>query len=85
MLPLSSGSKNKPSKKQALVATCFMSVSCLAYCSAHVLLKHRLTFNGLHGVISEKLEPFITTAVIISNPTCQKSLNSLNHTYENIG
>jgi hypothetical protein len=26
-------------------------------------------FNGLHGVISHKVEPFITTAVRTSNPT----------------
>jgi hypothetical protein len=28
-----------------------------------------LTFNGLHGVISQKTELFITTAVRTSNPT----------------
>jgi hypothetical protein len=28
-----------------------------------------LTFNGLHGVISQKIELFITTAVGPSNPT----------------
>jgi hypothetical protein len=28
-----------------------------------------LTFNGLHGVISPKIELFITTAVRTSNPT----------------
>jgi hypothetical protein len=27
-----------------------------------------LIFNGLHGVISHKIVPFITTAVRISNP-----------------
>jgi hypothetical protein len=32
------------------------------------LLKRRLTFNGLHGVISQKTEPFITTAVRTSDP-----------------
>jgi hypothetical protein len=31
--------------------------------------KHRLTSNGLHGVISQKIEIFITTAVRTSNPT----------------
>jgi hypothetical protein len=31
--------------------------------------KHRLTFNGLHGFISQKIEIFITTAIITSNPT----------------
>jgi hypothetical protein len=30
--------------------------------------KRRLTFNGLHGVISQKIELFITTAVRTSNP-----------------
>jgi hypothetical protein len=28
-----------------------------------------MTFNGLHGVISQKIELFITTAVRTSNPT----------------
>jgi hypothetical protein len=31
--------------------------------------KRRLTFNRLHGVISLKIELFITTAVRTSNPT----------------
>jgi hypothetical protein len=31
--------------------------------------KRRLTLNGLHGVISQKMALFITTAVITSNPT----------------
>jgi hypothetical protein len=35
----------------------------------HVPPKRRLTFNGLHGVISQKIELFITTAVRISKPT----------------
>jgi hypothetical protein len=35
----------------------------------HVPPKRRLTFNGLHGVISQKTELFITTAVRTSNPT----------------
>jgi hypothetical protein len=30
----------------------------------------RLTFNGLHGLIYQKMELFITTAVRTSNPTC---------------
>jgi hypothetical protein len=30
--------------------------------------KRRLTFNGLHGVISQKIVLFITTAVRTSNP-----------------
>jgi hypothetical protein len=34
--------------------------------------KRLLTFNGLHGVISQKMILFITTAVRNSNPTCIK-------------
>jgi hypothetical protein len=29
-----------------------------------------LTLNGLHGVITQKMIVFITTAVRTSNPTC---------------
>jgi hypothetical protein len=28
----------------------------------------RITFNGLHGIISQKTELFVTTAMIISDP-----------------
>jgi hypothetical protein len=35
----------------------------------HVPPKRRLTFNGLHCVISQKIELFLTTAVRTSNPT----------------
>jgi hypothetical protein len=35
----------------------------------HVPPKRRLTFNGLQGVISQKILLFITTAVRTSNPT----------------
>jgi hypothetical protein len=35
----------------------------------HVLPKRQLTFNGLHGVISKKIELIITTAVRTSHPT----------------
>jgi hypothetical protein len=53
---------------------CFELVSCLAYSStlkmeAKFPLKRWLTFNSLHGVISQKIEFFITTAVRTSNPT----------------
>jgi hypothetical protein len=34
----------------------------------HIPPKRRLIFNGLHGVISQKTEPFITTAVRASDP-----------------
>jgi hypothetical protein len=35
----------------------------------HVLSKRLLTLNQLQGVISQKIEHFVTTAVRISNPT----------------
>jgi hypothetical protein len=35
----------------------------------YVFPKRWLTFNGLHGVISQKLILFMTTAVKTSNPT----------------
>jgi hypothetical protein len=35
----------------------------------HVPPKRRLTFNGLHGVISQKIELFLTTAVRTANDT----------------
>jgi hypothetical protein len=34
----------------------------------HISPFSRLNFNGLHGVISQKIELFITTAVRIANP-----------------
>jgi hypothetical protein len=37
----------------------------------HVPLKRQLTFSGLHGVIAQKLEFSITTAVTTSNLTCE--------------
>jgi hypothetical protein len=40
----------------------------------HVPLKHRLTFDGLHGIISHKMELFITTVVRTWNPTKCHSL-----------
>jgi hypothetical protein len=60
----SSGSKNKPSKKPAgsrylaepmVEATCFSTVL--------------VDFNGLHIVISQKIELFVTTAVRTLDPT----------------
>jgi hypothetical protein len=38
-------------------------------CRRYFLPKHRLTLNGLHGVISQKMALFKTTAVRTSNPT----------------
>jgi hypothetical protein len=57
-----------------LLAACFMSVSCMAYSSTcrwrrHVPPKRRLTFNGPRGVISHRIELFLTTAVRTSNCT----------------
>jgi hypothetical protein len=65
-----------------LLGTCSMLVSCLAYSSTlkirgDIPPKHLLTFNGLHGVISQNIVLFITTAVRTSNPTYQ-SLYSFN-------
>jgi hypothetical protein len=42
----------------------------------HVLPKCRLTFNGLHGVISQQIEFFITTAVRASDPIFPGSFTS---------
>jgi hypothetical protein len=36
----------------------------------YVSLRRRLTPNGLHGLISQNMVLFITTAVRTSNPTC---------------
>jgi hypothetical protein len=35
----------------------------------YIIPKRRLALNGLHGVISQKIELFITTGVRTSNPT----------------
>jgi hypothetical protein len=40
-------------------------------CKQYVPPKHRLNFNGLHGVISQKIVVFITTGVRTSTPTFQ--------------
>lgn len=36
----------------------------------HIALKRRLTFNGSHGVISHKIQLFVTTAVRTSSASC---------------
>jgi hypothetical protein len=50
----------------------FMLVSSLVYSTLKLEAifppKRRLTFNGLHDVISQKIVIFITTAVRTSNP-----------------
>jgi hypothetical protein len=59
MSPPSSASKNKPSKNQGEISGK----------QRYVPPNRQLTFNGLHGLVSQKIEPFITTAVRTSNPT----------------
>jgi hypothetical protein len=56
------------------VAICFTLVSSLAYSLALKMKatfssEMSMTFNRLHGVISQNIELFITTAVRTSNPT----------------
>jgi hypothetical protein len=52
----------------------FTLVSCSAYSSTLKIeaiypSETSVDFNGLHGVISQKIEPFMTTADRTSNPT----------------
>jgi hypothetical protein len=56
--------------QKALLVNCFTLVSCVAYSSTLKMEatrspKRPLTFNGLHGVISQKGKLFITTAAKI--------------------
>jgi hypothetical protein len=69
------GSKNKPNKESAVLATCFHAGFLLVFFfepedGGDIFLRNvdELTFNGLHGVISQKIELFIPTAVRTSNP-----------------
>jgi hypothetical protein len=41
-----------------------------------------LTFNGLHGVISQKRVLFITTRVTTSNPTLSKAPHCAGYKYD---
>jgi hypothetical protein len=43
---------------------------------ANVPPKHWLTFNELHGAISQKTELFIATTLRTSNPTKYKNLTT---------
>lgn len=58
----------------AELAACSMLVTCFAYSSPwrlrqHVLPKRLSTFTGLHSIMSQKTEVFITIAVSTSAPT----------------
>jgi hypothetical protein len=72
MSPPSSGSKNKPSMKPAQLDTCFQAGFFLGLFFDPENggdMFFLLTFNGLHGAISQKIELFITAAVGTSNST----------------
>jgi hypothetical protein len=61
-------------QETSVLATCFYAGFLLNYFfdpedEGDVPPKRRLTLNGLHDVISQKLIPFITAAVKTSNPT----------------
>jgi hypothetical protein len=72
-MPPPSGLKNKSSRKVAWSRWQALR---------HVPPKHQLIFNWLHGVISQKIEFFISTAVRTSNPIlvhrnpCQRRFRS---------
>jgi hypothetical protein len=58
---------------RALLATCFHAGFLLGLFfdpedGGDMFLQNVLTFNGLHGVIFQKIELFINTAVRTSNP-----------------
>jgi hypothetical protein len=59
------GRKNKYSKPPDFLLNLFLRPRRLR---RYVPPKRRLTLNGLHGVISQKIIPFITTALRSSNP-----------------
>jgi hypothetical protein len=72
MSPPSSGSKNKQNKKGGKL--CCFHAGFLAWLTfrpwrwmRHVPPKHRLTFNRLYSVMSQRIGLFTTTAVRISN------------------
>jgi hypothetical protein len=58
-------------------ATCLMLVSCVAYsCNLKMEAKYSSeTFSGLHGVMFQKIETFITTGVRTSNPTIRRKIS----------
>jgi hypothetical protein len=58
----------------SLLPICYILVSCLAYSLILKMRQHQLTFNTLHGVITQKTGLFKTTAVKISNPKLVRQL-----------
>jgi hypothetical protein len=56
-------------RNMVLLATCFTLVFCLAYSSTFFPTRP-LTFNRLHGVISQKIEFFETQIVEENLPQC---------------
>jgi hypothetical protein len=74
MLPPSYGLKNKPCKKPAWKqgassAAVFLGLFFDPEDGGDVPPPREFTLTGLHGVISQKIELSLTTAVRTSNPT----------------
>jgi hypothetical protein len=75
MSPPSSVSNNKPSKKLAelCLPPAFTLVSCSAYFSTLNMVtcsyETSIDFSGLRGVISQKIQIFVTATARTSNPT----------------
>jgi hypothetical protein len=79
------GLNSNPSNNPAVISACFMLPVWLILLSwrwsRYVPPKHRLTFTGLHGVISQKTELFIM--LLFTDKIQCKYNNILNaHTYE---
>jgi hypothetical protein len=88
--PLSSGSKNKQ-RLCSLPALCWLFAWLILRSSRwrrRIPPNNQLTFNGLHGVISQKIELFIATAVRASNPIyfpeCSEVLRSGQNSEEDV-
>jgi hypothetical protein len=60
-------------KQIAIRASVIFFMPVQAVCSSET----SVDFNGLHGVISQKLELFITAAVRTSNPTSMHTYTAL--------
>jgi hypothetical protein len=77
---------SQPTFRMNVLACCLRHAGfllvCLAYSSTerflpHVPPKRRLTFNELHGVISQEIELFITTAEGTSDLTFENGLSEI--------